>query len=76
MKYVVNWIPLRIRVRSRNTHHLKKFDEIRCELDSIENPRSFEKYPPHLNWESYFWKISLFGKVISLLQRDPHVKNN
>ena len=28
--------------------HNKKFDEMRCELDSTENPRSFEKYPPHL----------------------------
>ena len=29
MKYVVNWIPLRIRVRSRNTQpHLKKVDFI------------------------------------------------
>jgi len=25
--------------------HNKKFDEIRCKLDSTENPRSFEKYP-------------------------------
>jgi len=28
--------------------HNKKFDEIRCKLDSTENPRSFEKYPTHL----------------------------
>jgi len=25
--------------------HSKKFDEMRCELDSTENPRSLEKYP-------------------------------
>ena len=25
--------------------HNKNFDEIRCKLDSTENPRSFEKYP-------------------------------
>jgi len=25
--------------------HNKKFDEMRCKLDSTENPRSFEKYP-------------------------------
>jgi len=25
--------------------HNKNFDEIRCKLDSIENPRSFEKHP-------------------------------
>jgi len=25
--------------------HNKIFDEIRCKLDSTENPRSFEKYP-------------------------------
>ena len=25
--------------------HNKKIDEMRCKLDSIENPRSFEKYP-------------------------------
>jgi len=25
--------------------HNKKFDELRCKLDSTENPRSFEKYP-------------------------------
>jgi len=50
MKYVVNWIPLRIRVRSRNTH-------------------------PTLIGKATFGKF-LFGKVISLLQRDPHVKNN
>jgi len=24
----------------------QKFDEMRCKLDSTENPRSFEKYPP------------------------------
>ena len=26
-------------------HRIKKFDEMRCKLDSTENPRSFEKYP-------------------------------
>jgi len=25
--------------------HNRNFDEIRCKLDSTENPRSFEKYP-------------------------------
>jgi len=25
--------------------HNKNFDEMRCKLDSIENSRSFEKYP-------------------------------
>jgi len=25
--------------------HNKNFDEMRCKLDSTENPRSFEKYP-------------------------------
>ena len=25
--------------------HNNKFDEMRCKLYSIENPRSFEKYP-------------------------------
>jgi len=25
--------------------HNKKIDEMRCKLDSSENPRSFEKYP-------------------------------
>jgi 2-methylcitrate dehydratase PrpD len=25
--------------------HNKKIDEMRCKLDSTENPRSFEKYP-------------------------------
>jgi len=25
--------------------HNKIFDEMRCKLDSTENPRSFEKYP-------------------------------
>jgi len=25
--------------------HNKKFDEMRCKLDSTENLRSFEKYP-------------------------------
>jgi len=25
--------------------HNKNFDEIRCKLDSTENPRPFEKYP-------------------------------
>jgi len=28
--------------------HNKNFDEMRCKLDSTENPRSFEKYPTPL----------------------------
>jgi len=31
----------------------KKIDEIRCILDSTENPRSFEKYPTHLKKQKY-----------------------
>jgi len=29
--------------------HNKIFDEMRCKLDSTDNPGSFEKYPTHLN---------------------------
>ena len=29
--------------------HNQNFDEMRCKLDSTENPRSIEKYPTHLN---------------------------
>jgi len=34
--------------------HNKNFDEMRCKLDSTENPRSFEKYLPHqMNWVGF-----------------------
>jgi len=43
--------------------HLKKFDEMRCKLDSTENPRSFEIYPtPPLVDE----KMQYFGFGIEL----------
>ena len=37
--------------------HNKNFDELRCKLDSTENPRSFEKCPTlslRLRWVGYF----------------------
>ena len=34
--------------------HNQNFDEIRCKLDSTQNPRSFEKYPTSRTFGLYF----------------------